>query len=123
MLQKRQRSDRKKKYLPYVIPTSISMTLAILSSKIAAERDTPKVDGRCYNVRSQNKTKWEVFNLNKLQQKQARRAKRKGLVRGLCSREELAEYEQILQDERRAMVQARELKDAARLKDSDASKK
>lgn len=93
------------------------MTLAILSSKIAAERDTPKVDGRCYNVRSQNKTKWEVFNLSRLMKKQARRAKRKG-VRALCSREELAEYKKILQDERRAMVQARELKDTAKLKDA-----
>ena len=71
------------------------MTLAILSSKIAAAKNTSKVDGRCYNIRSQNETKWEVYNLDQLRKKQARRSKRKGSVRGLCSKEEMAEYEQI----------------------------
>ena len=95
------------------------MTLAILSSKIAAAKNASKVDGRCYNVRSQNKTKWEVYNLDQLRKKQARRSKRRGSARGICSKEELAEYEQIYRDERDAMVHERELKDAASAKKLD----
>lgn len=92
------------------------MTLAILSSKIAAAKNTSKIDGRCYNVRSQNKTRWEVYNLNQLRKKRARRVKRQGSRRGICSKEELAEYEQIYRDERETMVHERELKKAASAK-------
>lgn len=80
------------------------MTLAILSSKIAAEQETSKVDGRCYNVRSQNKTKWEVYKLNQLQKKMRRQRKPNGLVRGVYSKEEMAEYKEIRRLEREAMV-------------------
>ncbi|CAM9706054.1 unnamed protein product [Ectocarpus sp. 6 AP-2014] len=72
------------------------MTLALLSSKIAAESNGPKVDGRCYNSRSKNKTRWEMFNLHQLRQKQIRRRKRQGLVRGVYSKAEMAEYKEIL---------------------------
>jgi len=89
------------------------MTLAILSSKIAAASSAPKVDGRCYNVRSQKKTKWEVYNLNRLQKKRSSRLKRHGSARGICSKDEMKEYEQIYRAEREAMIHQRKLRDAA----------
>lgn len=55
-----------------------------------------KVDGRCYNIRSQNKTKWEVYNIYKLQRKERRRKQsQQGLVRGVFTKEEMAEYKEI----------------------------
>ncbi|CAN0297938.1 unnamed protein product [Ectocarpus sp. 6 AP-2014] len=78
------------------------MTLALLSSKIAAESNGTKVDGRCYNSRSKNKTRWEMYNLQQLRQKQIRRRKRQGLVRGVYSKAEMVEYEEILRNERNA---------------------
>lgn len=75
------------------------MTLALLSSKIAIESKGPKADGRCYNSRSKNKTRWEMFNLRRLQEKQKRRRQRQGLVRGVYSKAEIVEYEEILRNE------------------------
>lgn len=80
------------------------MTLATVSRKIDADDRPPKVDGRCYNVRSQNKTKWEVYNLDKLNKKTRRRVNRQSLVRGVYSKEEIAEYKAINRAEREAMA-------------------
>lgn len=75
------------------------MTLALLSSKIAAESKGTKVDGRCYNSRSKNKTRWEMYKLHQLRQKQIRRRKQQGLVRGVYSKAEMVEYQEILRKE------------------------
>lgn len=88
------------------------MTLAIVSSRIEADKNTVKVDGRCYNVRSHNKTKWEVFKLDQLQKKQKRNVKPRGLVRGVYSKEEMAEYKEIERSEREAMTKRAEAKKA-----------
>ena len=82
------------------------MTLANLSVKLAAEKSSAgKVDGRCYNIRSQNKTKWEVYNIYKLQRKERRRKQsQQGLVRGVFTKEEMAEYKEISRVEREAMA-------------------
>lgn len=88
------------------------MTLAIVSSRIEAAKKTVKVDGRCYNVRSQNKTKWEVYKLGQLQKKQKRNVKPRGLVRGVYSKEEMAEYKEIERSEREAMIKQTEAKQA-----------
>lgn len=79
------------------------MTLAIVSSRIEADKKTVKVDGRCYNVRSQNKTKWEVYKLSQLQKKKKRSVRPRGLVRGVYSKEEIEEYKEIERSEREAM--------------------
>lgn len=85
------------------------MTLATVSRKICASQSPlPKIDGRCYNVRSQNKTKWEVYNLRRLRDKTSRNAKRRSLVRGVYSKEELEEYKAIQRAEREAMAQKKE---------------
>ena len=84
------------------------MTLAILSSKIADAGNAVKVDGRCYNSRSRNKTKWEVFNLKQLRAKQSRRIKRQSLIRGVYSKAEMAEYEEILRHDKQCIPPAQE---------------
>jgi len=56
------------------------------------------------NVRSQNKTKWEVYNLDRLHKKSRRRVNRQALVLGVYSKEEMAEYQAIKRKEREAMA-------------------
>lgn len=86
------------------------MTLAMLNMRIANEASKGKegtTDGRCYNVRSQNKTKWEIVNINRLQKQAKRRRSSCGLVRGVYSKEEMKEYEEVLKQERIDMTQKR----------------
>lgn len=92
------------------------MTLAMLNMRLASEstkKSGGTTDGRCYNVRSQKKTYWEIANIKRMQKQARKRRSCCGLVRGVYSKDEIKEYAEISKNERLAMIEKRLEKERA----------